>query len=138
MNSEHPVLNIKDWRLSDKINKSKLREKLIRKSKKTFTSSWFNDRSIVALDLYCYLKARFGPPNGLILKLMKDFDNYIYWHYVISIEGYDIHFLDNLRGLEVLIEGSEPFSEEDWNILINKLKDDFKRYGPDKSKFFSS
>ena len=69
---------------------------------------------------------------------MKGFDNYIYWHYVISIEGYYIHFLDNLKGLEVLIQGSDSFSEEDWKILIKKLKDDYKRYGPDKSKVLNS
>ena len=27
MNSEHPLLNIKEWKLSEKINKSKLRDK---------------------------------------------------------------------------------------------------------------
>lgn len=138
MNSEHPLLNISAWKLIEKVNKSKLREKLLKKSKRTFSSSWLNDGSIVTLDLYCYLKARFGQPNGLILKLLKGFDSFIYWHYVIFIENYSIHFLDTIRGLEILIQGVKPFSRDDWNFLIIKLKEDFKRFGPKKSKISNS
>lgn len=138
MIGEHPLLKLTDWKLENNINKYKLRQKLLKKSKKTFPSSWSNDGSIVTSDLYCYLKARFGNPNGLILKLFKGFNYYIYWHFVISIQSYSIHFLDTIRGLEIIIQGEEPFTEDDWNILIKKLKEDFKKFGPLKSQILHS
>jgi hypothetical protein len=45
--------------------------------------------------------------------------------------------LDRFGGLEILIQGNKPFSDENWDTLISNLKADFKRIGPEKSRIYN-
>lgn len=49
------------------------------------SSLFVNGGRLSPLSLYCYLKGRFGPPNGfqMAFKKEKDSDNLIHWHYHI-------------------------------------------------------
>src|SRR6266536_953505 len=60
---------------------------------KRVVTIWANDGSISPLDLYCYLKARFGPPNGISMLFRKpSSDNAIQWHYTLFSSGSMIDF----------------------------------------------
>jgi hypothetical protein len=100
-----------------------------------------NDGSIKSVDLYCYLKARFGEPNGLSVdEHLGDnlIDNIVYWHYIFSVDNCVIHIMDKSGGLEVLIKSKESLSKGDWHSFINLIKGDFKRIGPKKSEVYNS
>ncbi|MDP3182509.1 MAG: hypothetical protein Q8M54_06785 [Desulfobaccales bacterium] len=142
MDIKHPAFNILNWKLSEqKINKYKLKQKIIKKSKRSFSTIWVNDGSIKSLDFYCYLKARFGEPNGLSVdEHLGDnlIDNIVCWHYILSVDNCVMHILDKSGGLEVLIEGKDSLSEEDWHSFIKLIKGDFKIIGPRKSEVYNS
>lgn len=61
---------------------------LMRRDPSPFKSFWQNDGTIKPGDLYCYLRARFGPPNGLMMALIEDSsDNLFHWHYCVRVKG---------------------------------------------------
>jgi hypothetical protein len=53
---------------------------------KSTTGRWELTTGIRPVDLYVYLKARFGEPNGItmISKDHEDSDNLIHWHYSLK------------------------------------------------------
>lgn len=56
---------------------------------------------IAPIDLYCYLKHRFGPPNGFAMSLRDDsVNNFIHWNYTLSVDGYIL----DISGLNVRTE----------------------------------
>lgn len=91
---------------------------------------WENDGSLSPLDLYCYLRARFGPPNGSFMAVRAPgTDNLFQWHYTVGYKGRAIHFLDRVERLEILVEAEGKARPEDWQILVSSLKGDYQRYG---------
>jgi hypothetical protein len=57
---------------------------------------------LTQLDLFCYLKARFGEPNGFQNFLRKDdSDNYIHWEYQIRAGTVDIDFMGSDRQIHI-------------------------------------
>ena len=92
---------------------------------------------ISTLDMYCYLKARFGEPNGFQTFLAKDdSDNWIHWDYNIKAESVDIHISGMSRETHILT--SEDLTDEQWRDLIVNLKADFSRVGREKSEVLKS
>lgn len=89
-------------------------------------------------DLYCYLGARFGQPNGLQSFLRADdSDNLIHWEWTLrhagglfSIQGHNFRTEFHLHGS---IEGA--IDEEDFTSeLIRQVKDDFSNHGKDMGR----
>src|SRR5262249_43303669 len=73
--------NISNWTIPDP---KELASNLEDQATSRVVALWANDGSISPLDLYCYLKARFGPPNGISMLFRKSSsDNAIQWHYTI-------------------------------------------------------
>ena len=92
---------------------------------------------ISTVDMYCYLKARFGEPNGFQTILAKDdSDNWIHWDYNLKAENADIHISGMSR--ETHIMTSEDLSDEQWRDLVINIKADFARVGKDKSTVLKS
>jgi hypothetical protein len=92
---------------------------------------------ISTVDMYCYLKARFGEPNGFQTFLAKDdSDNWIHWDYNLKAGNADIHISGMSR--ETHIMTSEGLSDEQWRDLIINIKADFARVGKDKSTVLKS
>ncbi len=88
-------------------------------------------KSLRPIDLYCYLRARFGQPNGLQTFLRKDdSDNIFHWDYNIKCNGVDVHIAATSREMYFAI--SEKLSDEDWKALILALKKDFGKFGKEK------
>lgn len=84
------------------------------------------------LDVYTYLKGRFGQPNGLQTFVAKDdSDNLFHWDYTLRADGYDLHFIGGSR--EVHIWTQLHLKDEEWLRLIEALKADYKREAEAKS-----
>jgi hypothetical protein len=85
-------------------------------------------------DLYCYLCARFGPPNGLSnLLRTDDSDNLIHWEWYLRADPGSISILGTNFRTDFLVGGYEidPVARES---IIQQIKKDFHRYGSEMSK----
>lgn len=92
---------------------------------------------ISTVDMYCYLKARFGEPNGFQTFLAKDdSDNWIHWDYNLKAGCADLHISGMSR--ETHIMTSESLSDEQWRDLVVNIKADFARVGREKSNVLKS
>lgn len=93
---------------------------------------WFLRNEIRPIDLYCYLYAKYGHPNGIMNFLRGDTsDNLIHWEWtlvnddgMIMIQGHnfrtDIQFLGNFNHHHVSKQN-----------FITQIKSDLKNYGKD-------
>lgn len=98
---------------------------------------WVITDNIKPVDLYCYLQARFGEPNGLmtIFKKKNDSDNLVHWDYSFEYEGYVI----TIMCMTYRIEVHKAMHFDDQKIakiaFINDIKMDFKNYSKEISNF---
>jgi hypothetical protein len=84
------------------------------------------------VDIYTYLKARFGEPNGIQTFLRKDdSDNLIHWDFFLWAGSEVVYFSGASR--EVMIMLTEALSDEQWKQLIEAIKGDFRRVAKEKS-----
>ncbi len=81
---------------------------------------------------YCYLTARFGPPNGFVMFLKNpSSDNLIHWHYALCAPQSVINIWGKTSGLELSIKTSADtiLTDNDWEKLVVNFQNDFKKYG---------
>jgi hypothetical protein len=91
---------------------------------------WVLDESLSPLTLYCYLKARFGSPNGFAMTLRDDSsDNLIQYHYTLQASERVIDIYGKNTQVEFIVESPINFAPNDWEKLIFSMKDDLKNYG---------
>ncbi len=96
-------------------------------------SRWINDGSISPMDLYVYLKARFGEPNGFQMAFRTPgTDNLIQWHYSIIVETERMEIMGMNTRLEFMT--SITLTRPEWAKLVVNLKEDFGRHGPAMSR----
>lgn len=94
-------------------------------------------RHLSPVDVYCYLKARFGEPNGFQNFLRKDdSDNLIHWDFNLKAGDEDVYICGMSREIHFLI--SARMTDEDWCDLIRGVKADYKRVGKEKSAILKS
>jgi len=85
-------------------------------------------------DLFCYLAARFGPPNGIQNFLRADHsDNLIHWDWTLRHDAGVIVFWGMSFRTEVLIMGIAP-GDDHKPSLIEQIKADFEKHGPKMAK----
>lgn len=102
---------------------------------KRVVTIWANDGSISPLDLYCYLKARFGPPNGISMLFRKpSSENAIQWHYTLFSTSSMIDFFGMNRLLEIRVSGISQVSDFDWRSFIERIKGDFRNWASQMSE----
>lgn len=130
------VLNLPEWRACSKAEviewmknsrspDKRVREFLIVRSQ------------LRPVDVYCYLVARFGRPNGFQNFLRRDdSDNWIHWDFNIKAGHIDIYFAGTSREIHIAIEGKMTDSE--WKDLILAVKNDYGRVGRAKSEILQS
>jgi hypothetical protein len=89
---------------------------------------WEVTTGIRPVDLYVYLKARFGEPNGItmIAKDHNDSDNMIHWHYSLRNKLGRIDFLCWTFRLEIWHSFNAAMSA-DASELLSEIKRDFGR-----------
>jgi hypothetical protein len=86
------------------------------------------DAAISPLDLYSYLKARFGVPNDIMMVARAPgLENLIQWGYALRSGG-EVFRIHGTSG-RVEFMGAR-LSPEDWRMLVGNLKQDFSRFGP--------
>ncbi len=89
------------------------------------------------VDVYCYLKARFGEPNSLQTFLREDSsDNWIHWDFNIKAGDEDIYVCGTSREVHFFL--SEHMTDEDWRELILAIKADYKRVAAAKAAVLKS
>lgn len=132
MNTQNPIEILKDWQIADpQLIMNKLTNELRRKP----NGRWVFTENFSPLDLYIYLKARFGPANGFQMALKHpSSDNLIHWHWTLQLGDNIMDFLGCNMHAEVLIEGFKDFSEADGIVFEKGIKKDFKNYGTEMSK----
>jgi hypothetical protein len=89
------------------------------------------------VDVYCYLKARFGEPNGFQNWLRRDTsDNWIHWDYYLKAGDQDVYLCGMSREIHFLL--SEKMTDENWRDLVLAVKADYGRVGREKSAILKS
>jgi hypothetical protein len=89
------------------------------------------------VDVYAYLRVRFGEPNGFQNILRKDdSDNIVHWDFQIKAGEEDVYICGHLREVHLLL--SEKLSDAQWKQLIDAIKSDYRRVAADKSAFTRS
>ena len=88
-------------------------------------------------DLYCYLTAKFGPPNG-IQNFIKDddSDNFIHWEWALAHPKNGLILIMGMSmRTEVHFWGEWAFSKLSKKQFIDWIKSDFRHYGKEMTKF---
>lgn len=84
------------------------------------------------VDVYCYLVARFGEPNGFQNFLRRDdSDNWIHWDFSIKADDVNVYIAGTSRDVHIIVD--EALSDEQWKDLILSIKQDYQRVGREKS-----
>lgn len=77
--------------------------------------------------IYCYLKARFGPPNGFAMQLKSPTsDNLIHWEYMLGIGDNVIRIAGITTRVEVNVWTNE---EVDPQAFVSMFKGQFSKHG---------
>ncbi len=83
------------------------------------------------VDMYAYLRARFGVPNGIQNLLRRDAsDNLIHWDFNLRSGDEDVYIAGHSREIHFLL--SEALTDEQWKSLLVELKADFGRVSREK------
>lgn len=76
------------------------------------------------VDVYSYLRARFGKPNGFQTVLRRDdSDNLIHWDYLLRVDECHVYFSATSRETHIAVD--DKMTDEQWKELIVALKLDF-------------
>lgn len=89
--------------------------------------------TVSPLDLYTYLKARFGPANGIQTAIVdEDAGNLFHWDYYLFVGDKKLSFTGAAQEVHVSID--DEFSDQDWHRFLRALKADFRRVGREKAR----
>lgn len=89
------------------------------------------------VDVYCYLKARFGEPNGIQNSLRtNDSSNWIHWDFMLKAGDEDVYICGTSR--EVHFGLSARMTDDDWRDLILGIKSGYKQVAKEKSAVLKS
>jgi hypothetical protein len=94
-------------------------------------------RSLVPVDVYCYLRARFGEPNGIQNFLRKNHsDNLFHWDFILRAGDEEVYIAGMSREIQLAV--SAVMTDRDWRNLIVAIKNDYKRVAKEKSAVLKS
>jgi hypothetical protein len=135
-------MDVQAWRAFTKLEMCRYLERIRNQSKEktgnpVFKSSLVVRKNLSPVDIYCYLKARFGEPNGFQNFLRRNTsDNLFHWDFNLKAANEDVYIAGTFREVHFML--SEELTDDDWPSLISKIKSDYGRVGTEKSKVFSS
>jgi hypothetical protein len=101
---------------------------------------WVYRDEVKPVDLFCYLGARFGQPNGMqnFLRREDTSDNLIHWEWCLKVEDNVILIQEHNFRTELHFMGESQYSEEDKDRFIRTFKADFANFGPQMSQIRNS
>lgn len=124
---ENPIDKLDSWQAMNLERMQKmLKEELPLKN----FGRWVFTNDISPLDLYVYLKARFGLPNGFQMFLKNpSSDNFIHWHWTLQVDEDIIDFMGFNMYAEALMHDRQDFSIHEGHRFEEGIKQDFKNIG---------
>lgn len=115
---------------AERVSRSKMR-------RKTAPSALVLQNLISPLDLYAYLRARFGQSNGIqSIIVEEDSNNIFHWDYFIETGDGLAIFTGATQEVHVLVK--RTMSDADWLQFIDAVKGDFASVGRQKSEVIAS
>ncbi|MGN6520950.1 MAG: hypothetical protein ACTHK2_16155 [Dokdonella sp.] len=114
-------------------------ERLLKGEKESGATIWAWKNEVSPADLYCYLGARFGRPNGpQNFFRADDSDNLIHWDWVLDHPEGVLHIFGMNFRTEVWITGVPNTTDIERLELATRIKADFKNHGPQIAKVRAS
>ena len=131
-------LDVQSWRSPTKMPLFRpVRSKALGFEKRPKPSALMVRQHLSPVDAYCYLKARFGEPNGFQNWLRQDTsDNWVHWDYYLKAGEQDVYLCGMSREIHFVL--SEKMTDENWRDLVLAIKTDFGRVGKEKSAVLKS
>ena len=97
---------------------------------------WQIGNELKPANLYCYLQARFGNPNGLQNIFRKDdSDNLIHWEWALAHKNGLILIMGMNMRSEVHLVGDWDFKNYSKEQFVEYIKRDFATYGKQMAAF---
>jgi hypothetical protein len=116
-------MDIGAWRASTAQELGSYHKKFLELAKKResaepiFKSVLAVRQQLSPVDMYCYLRARFGEPNGFQNFLRSDdSDNWIHWDFNLKAEGEEVYICGTYREVHFML--SEKLTDDDWRDLV--------------------
>lgn len=111
-----------DMKLFDSLDKIKLIEMekylKVRKNKNNTSITFQSNGRIKQIDLYCFLKWKFGEPNGLLSFLRGNHsNNFIQWHYSLNMDDIYIDIIGSTRFLEFHVFSEDNAALDTYNEI---------------------
>jgi len=99
-----------------------------------FRSDLVFRKHLSPVDVYCYLRARFGEPNGFQshLRRKETSDNLVHWDFNLKAGDEDVYVAGGNREIHFMV--SEKLNHGDWVRLVSTLRADFGRVGKEKGE----
>jgi hypothetical protein len=81
-------------------------------------------------DVYVYMKARFGNPNGMMSALRRPgSDNLFHWQFNVSVGEDLLAVMASNARVECRASTKMPFTLADQHLIAARLKEDFRNHG---------
>lgn len=99
---------------------------------------WELNNEIKPVDIYCYLNAKYCPPNGMLSMpgiKADDSDNLIHWDWIFAVEFGLVWIQGHNYRTEVHLMGDFKDRGLTASDFVNQLKKDFGKYGKAITKF---
>jgi hypothetical protein len=128
--SDHPLLALNSWQTASAAEMMAALKRLGKGSLKEEVHG-----RVATLDLYCYLKARFGPPNGLFFEQrLQRLDTPFQWSYTVQGAGFFAWFNCQFSKVQVVLLSEQVASATEWDALFRAIKEDMGPRGREIAK----
>lgn len=134
MSEENPsYLNVVNWRVSSPAEVLEFADPPEPKDRRPTRSALAIRKYLKPIDVYTYLKARFGEPNGFQNFLRRDdSDNLVHWDFNVKAGETDIWIFGTAREVQIVV--TDDLTDSRWRDLILAIRDDYQRVHQEKSQ----
>jgi hypothetical protein len=132
MGVENPLHEIREWRLPSSMVEYNTFLQLLKDKRGDDEgggrNQWYNHGEVSPLTMYCYLKARFGKPNGVFMAVRQpSSDNLVQWDYLIISKGSFIQVIGANHCQYIVVHCERVLSESDWEEFQKNLCEEFRQ-----------
>jgi hypothetical protein len=123
-----PLVDPGNWSASDIREEARRVDR--RKERSQYHCAIWIPQAVRPADLYAYLKARFGEPNGMMSVLRNpSSDNIFHWQYNVLADDDFMSIKASTSRIECWASTSAPLSLGEQGLIIENIKNDFGRHG---------